>query len=98
MAKRTNLERAAGALATAGVAAHLAFVVLFGWRSLTSFGPFRFVAGVFVALALLGVALSFVGGLLVRHGRRTPAAKVGYGAVALSTALAAGLLVVAGWT
>jgi hypothetical protein len=98
MAKRTSLERAASALATGGVVAHLAFLALFGWRSLTSFGPFRFVAGVFVALALLGAVLSFVGGLLTKYGRRTPAAKVGYGAIAASTGLAAVLLMFAAWT
>ena len=50
------------------------------------------------SIALLGVVLSFVGGLLAKYGRRTPAAKVGYGAIALSTGLAAVLLVFAAWT
>jgi hypothetical protein len=98
MAKRTNLERASNALATGATAAHLAFLALFGWRSLASFGPFRFVAWAFMALALLGAVLGFVGGLLTKYGRRTPAAKVGYGAIALSTGLAAMLLVFASWT
>src|ERR1700722_8978424 len=98
MAKRGGLERAAGALAAADTVAHVAFLALFGWRSLTRFGPLRFVAGVLAALAGLGVVLAFVGGLLAKHGRRTPAAKVGHWAIAGSTALAAGLLRGASWT
>ncbi len=98
MAKRTNLERAASALATGSTVAHLAFLALFGWRSIASFGPFKLVAWIFMGLALLGAALGFAGGLLAKYGRRTPAAKVGYGAIALSTALAAALLVFASWT
>jgi hypothetical protein len=98
MAKRTNLERAANALATGATVAHVAFLALFGWRSIASFGPFRLVAWVFMGLALLGAVLGFVGGLLAKYGRRTPAAKVGYGAIALSTGLAALLLLFASWS
>jgi hypothetical protein len=96
--KRGGLDRAAGALAVADTVAHAAFLALFGWRSLTSFGPLRFVAGVFAVLALVGLVLSFVGGLLTKYGRRTPAAKVGYWAIAGSTGLAGALLLFASWT
>jgi hypothetical protein len=98
MAKKGGLERAAGALAAGDAVAHAAFLVLFGWRSLTSFGPLRFVAGIFAFLALVGMVLAFVGRLLTRYGRRTPAAKVGYWAIAGSTGLAAALLLFASWT
>jgi hypothetical protein len=97
-AKKGGLDRAARALATADTVAHAAFLVLFGWRSLTSFGPLRFVAGGFALLALLGIALAFVGGLLAKYGRRTPAARVGYWSIAGSTGLAAVLLAFASWT
>lgn len=98
MAKRDGLERAAGALAAADTVAHAAFLALFAWRSLTSFGPLRFVAGVLALLALLGMVLAFVGGLLTKYGRRTPAAKVGHWAIAGSTGLAGALLLFASWT
>jgi hypothetical protein len=98
MAKQGGLERAAGVLAKADTVAHVAFLAIFGWRSLTSFGPLRFVAGILAVVALVGVVLAFVGGLLAKHGGRTPAAKVGRWAVAGSTALAALLLLCASWT
>lgn len=98
MLKTNGLDRAARALATADTVSHLAFLVLFGWRSFTSFGPLRFVAGAFALLALVGLALGFVGGLLANYGRRTPAAKVGHWAIAGSTGLAALLLLFASWT
>jgi hypothetical protein len=96
--KKGGLERAARALVGADTVAHAAFLILFGWRSLTSFGPLRFVAGGFAFLALVGLALAFVGGLLTKYGRRTPAAKVGYWSIAGSTGLAAVLLLFASWT
>jgi hypothetical protein len=95
---RGSLERVAGAMATAATVAHLAFFTLFAWRSAVRFGPTKPVAFVMAGVALLGLVLSFVGGLLAKYGRRTPAAKVGHMAIAGSTALAALLLVVASWT
>jgi len=92
MAKANGLERAARALATGDAVAHGAFLVLFGWRFVATFGPLRFVSGGLALLALLGMVLAFVGGLLAKYGRRTPAAKVGHWAVAGSTGLAAVLL------
>jgi hypothetical protein len=94
----TGLKTVAGALATADVVAHLAFLAIFGWRSLASFGPMKLVAGVFALLALVGLVLAFVGKLLVKHGGRTPAGKVGIWAVGGSTGLAGLLLVLASWT
>ena len=92
MAKRNGLERAARALATGDAVAHGAFLVIFGWRSLTAFGPLRFFSGALALCALLGMVLAFVGGLLTKYGRKTPAAKVGHWAIAGSTGLAAVLL------
>ncbi len=92
MAKRNGLERAARSLATGDAVAHGAFLVIFGWRSLTAFGPMRFVSGLLALLALVGIALAFTGSLLAKYGRRTPAAKVGHWAIAGSTGLAAVLL------
>ena len=97
MASR-GLKTVAGALAAADVVAHLAFLAIFGWRSLASFGPMKLVAGFLAVLALVGLVLAFVGRMLVKHGGRTPAAKVGHWAVAGSTGLAALLLVLASWT
>jgi hypothetical protein len=97
MASR-GLKSVSGALAAADVVAHLAFLAIFGWRSVASFGPMKVFAGFFAALALVGLLLAFVGRLLVKHGGRTPAAKVGHGAVAASTGLAALLLLLASWT
>jgi hypothetical protein len=98
MAKTGGLERAARALAAGDTIAHAAFLALFGWRSLTSFGPRRFVAGFLALVALVGMILAFVGGLLTKYGRRTPAAKVGNWAIAGSSGLAAVLLLFASWT
>jgi hypothetical protein len=95
MARRGGLERASAALATADGVAHVAFFALFAWRVLTAFGPVKLFAAGLAALALLGLALAFVGALLVKHGRRTPAAKVGHWAIAGSTGIAAVLLVCA---
>lgn len=99
MAKRSSgLQRAAKALATADGIAHLAFFGMFAWRILTS-GPIgKSLAIVFALLAALGLVADVVGWMLVTHGGRTPAGKVGLWAIALSTALASVLLVVASWS
>jgi hypothetical protein len=96
MAGRGGLEQVSASLALADGVAHVAFFGLFGWRMLTHPGFGRLIAGALASLALLGLALSFLGGLLVKHGGRTPAGRVGQWAVAGSTALAALLLVCAG--
>ena len=72
--------------------AHVAFFLLYGWRVITRFGPGKAFAVVLAGMAALGLVLAFVGALLVKHGGRTPAAKVGHWAIAGSTGLAAVLL------
>ena len=99
MAKRSSgLQRAAKALATADGIAHIAFFSMFAWRIITS-GPIgKSLAIVFALLSIVGLFSDVVGWMLVKHGGRTPAGKVGIWAIALSTALAAVLLVVASWS
>jgi hypothetical protein len=96
MPGRGELEKISASLALVDGLAHVAFFGIFGWRTLTSPGFGRLIAGALASLALLGLALSFLGGLLVKHGGRTPAGRVGRWAVAGSTALATVLLLCAG--
>ena len=84
-------------LATADGVAHLAFFSLFSWRVVSGSG-FRIVQGVFALLALLGFGGGVVGSLLIKHGGKTKAGKVGLWLVASSTGLAAVLLVLANLT
>jgi len=91
------LEKAARVLAAADGVAHVAFFSLFVWRVIAGSG-FRVVQGAFALLAGLGVAGGFVGSLLVKHGGKTKAGKIGLWLIATSTALAGVLLVVASWT
>jgi len=92
------LKRAAKALATADGVAHFAFFWMFAWRVLTAGPVGKTFALVFAVLALLGLVADVVGWMLVKHGGRTPAGKVGLWSIALSTALAAVLLVAGSWT
>lgn len=92
------LTRSAGkaeaALATAAGIAHGVYIVLFAGRVITG-GMMRWLAVMCALVAAVGLAASFVGGLLLRYAGRTPARKVGVWCVALSTALAALLLLFA---
>jgi len=94
--KRDNssIERAAMALAAAGGVAHGVFFTLFAWRVIGREG-FGTVGWAILALfALLGMGLNFAGFWLVRSSRGR---RWGYMAIALSTALAGGLLGFATW-
>ena len=96
--KGGGLRRVARALGAADLFAHGTFLVLFGWRTVASFGPFKIAAGVFAFFALVGFLLAFVGRMLVKHGGRSPAGKVGMWAISGSTGLAGLLLLLASWT
>jgi hypothetical protein len=99
MANRSRgLQRAAKALAAADGVAHVAFFWMFAWRVLTS-GPIgKSVSIVFALLAALGLVADVLGWMLVKHGGRTKAGKLGLWSIAASTVLAALLLVLASWT
>ena len=91
------IDKAAKALATAGGVAHVAFFTLFAFRVFTS-GPIGKVMNiVFAVVALVGLGAEFVGWSLLKFGGKTRARKLGMWAIALSTALAAVLLVAASW-
>src|SRR5262245_14203847 len=85
---------AARALGGASSAAHLAFVSLFLWRLVTGNG-FRVVSLLLAITALAGLAMSFVGSSLIKHGGRTKARSLGVWLVGGSAALASLLLVFA---
>jgi hypothetical protein len=95
----SGIDKAAKALATAGGIAHVAFFTLFAWRVMAGLNPISKVANViFAALALVGLGAEFVGWSLMKWGGKTKAKRLGYWAIALSTLLAAVLLVVASWS
>ncbi len=89
-----SAAKAETVLATAAGVAHGIYVVLFAGRIVTG-TMMRWLAAACAAIALVGVATSFVGGLLLRYGGRTPARRVGVWCIAFSTALAAFLLLFA---
>lgn len=91
------LQRAARVLATADSVAHAAFFSMFVWRTIAGSG-LRVVQGVCALLAGIGFAAGVVGSMLVKHGGRTKVRTLGLYGIALSTALAGVLLVVANWT
>lgn len=92
MAKKTAIRRAAKALATADGVAHVAFFWIFVWRAIAS-GPIgKTFAIAWTLLAVVGLVADVLGWMLVKHGGRTPAGKVGLWLIALSTAIAALLL------
>ncbi len=93
-----GLARAAKALATAGGVAHVAFFWMFAYRIVASGFLGRPVAIVATVLAALGLVADVVGWMLVKHGGRTPAARLGMWSIAASTALAALLLMLGSWT
>lgn len=95
--RKTNgaVERAAMALAAAGGVAHVAFFTLFALRVIRRDGIGTVGYAILALFALAGMALNFVGFWLVRMSR---AKKVGYLAIAASTAIAGVLLAIATWT
>ena len=95
---RGPVDKAAKALATAGGIAHVAFFSLFAWRVISHGGMGRLAHVLFAMLALLGLGFEFVGWSLMKYGGKTKIRKLGLWAIALSTALAAVLLVVASVT
>ena len=97
MAKQNGLKRAAKALATADGVAHFAFFWMFAWRVLTAGPVGKSFSMIFALVAILGIVADVVGWMLVKHGGRTAAGKLGLWSIALSTALAALLLVVGSW-
>ncbi len=92
------LDTVAIALASAGFVAHFAFFSLFAWRTVFCFGLGRYAHMAFATVAAVGLASSFLGGILVKYGARTKAARLGIALVALESALASCLLVVAAYT
>jgi len=93
-----GLVRAAQALSAANGVAHAVFVSLFGWRLLFS-GPLTKVVALPCAIfAVLGLAADIVGWSLIKYGGKTRVRKFGLWAVAASTAIAAGLLLVSSFT
>jgi hypothetical protein len=85
---------AARTLGSASTVAHLAFLSLFVWRLIVGNG-FRIVSLVLALAAGGGLALSFVGGALLKHGGRTKARSIGMWLVGASASLASLLLVFA---
>ena len=91
-----GLQKAAGALAAADGAAHIAFFAMFAWRTVTGSG-FRIVQALFALVAIVGMASGTVGWALMRGHSRGKLRKVGTSAIALSTTLAAFLLMAASY-
>ena len=89
-----GLQKAASALAAADGVAHIAFFAMFAWRMVMGTG-FRIIQAFWAFLALLGMGSGAVGWALMRGNARGKLHRLGSSAVALSTALAAFLLVVA---
>lgn len=85
---------AARALGSASSVAHFAFLSIFAWRFIVGRG-FRVVSAVWALLAAVGIASSFVGNSLIKHGGRTKARSIGVWLVGASAALASLLLVMA---
>ncbi len=92
------LDKAAKALATAGGIAHIAFFSLFAFRVVSGGGVGRFAHVLFATLALIGLGSEFLGWSLIKFGGKTKIRRLGLWAIALSTGLAAVLLVVASVT
>ncbi len=93
-----KVDIAAKALATACGVAHATFFGIFAYRVIGRSGV-GVVAWIALAVvALLGLGTNFVGYYLVKHGGRSAARRWGYWAIALSSALAGGLLAIAATT
>ncbi len=92
------LDKAAKALATAGGVAHIAFFTVFAFRVVSGGGFGRFAHILYAGLALIGLGSEFLGWSLIKFGGRTRVRRLGMWAIALSTGLAAVLLVIASIT
>jgi len=95
MPKPPGLNRVLAVLGAADAVAHLAFFWIFLWKVISGGAFARVTAIVWTVLAGLGLLAAVVGRLLVKHGGRTPARRIGVWAIAASTALAGVLLVIA---
>jgi hypothetical protein len=93
-----KVDIAAKALATACGVAHATFFGIFAYRVIGRSGLGVALWVVLAACALVGLATNFVGYYLIKHGGRSAARRWGYWAIALSSALAGGLLAVAAAT
>ncbi|MEO8877539.1 MAG: hypothetical protein ABI461_18230 [Polyangiaceae bacterium] len=93
----SGLQKAAGALAAADGVAHIAFFMTFAWRTVAGTG-FRPLQALLVLASMIGIASGTVGWAMIRTGSRGKARQLGMSAVALSTTLAAFLLMMASLT
>ena len=93
-----KVDIAAKALATACGVAHATFFGIFAYRVIGRSGLGVFAWIILAVVALLGLGMNFVGYYLIKNGGRSPARRWGYWAIALSSALAGGLLAVAAAT
>jgi hypothetical protein len=98
MANGTGLTKAAAALAAADGVAHVAFLGLFGWRTVTGGFIGKYVSLACAILALIGLALGTAGWLVLKYAPGKKLKRLGIWGVGLSTGLAGILLVLASWT
>jgi hypothetical protein len=94
----SGLHKAAAALAAADGVAHVAFFGLFAWRTFAKDGFGKLPSLVFAGLSLVGLVCGAVGWMLAKSGGRGKVGKIGFWAIAASTAIAAFLLCAASWT
>ncbi len=95
---KSGLVHAAQALFAANGVAHVVFFSLFGWRFFFS-GPLsKMVALPCAIFALAGLAADVVGWSLVKYGGKTRVRKYGFWGIGVSSAIAAGLLIVSSIT
>ncbi len=90
----SGVDKAASALAAAGGVAHTAFFLMFAWRTHAGEGLLSYFNLVWAALAGVGFLSNFFGWGMVKRNRSR---KYGMWGIALSTIIAAVLLVVATW-
>jgi hypothetical protein len=89
-----GLQKTAATLAAADGVAHIAFFMMFAWRTIAGSG-FRVVQATFALLAMIGIASGTIGWAMIRTGAKGKPRQLGMAAVALSTALAGFLLLMA---